>query len=190
MLRASRRRPRKAAATKTVARNVAIGSIHRIGKRIKRKLDASERKVDLYQIGTDAAEGESEELGGEFAAEGVAAEAECREESGAAAGEGVEDEVAFVGGGEEDAFEEGDGFLGGVLAEFFLPGFGGTNFPDGFHLLAAIGFLHELVVEGVAGFGVFCGPGEGLRRRGGGRGEVRWVRGSGGSRDTQLEVVC
>src|SRR2546425_9483614 len=112
MLLARRRRPRKAAATKTVARNVAIGSIHRIGKGIKGKLDAGERKIDLYQIGTEAAEGESEEFGGEFAAESVAAETKCREQRGAAAGEGVEDEVVFVGGGEEDAFEEGEGFLG------------------------------------------------------------------------------
>src|SRR5260370_23977095 len=66
-LLARRRRPRKAAATKTVARNVAIGSIHTIGKRIKGKLDASERKIDLYQIGTDAAGGEGGEFGGEFA---------------------------------------------------------------------------------------------------------------------------
>jgi len=73
-----------------------------------------------------------------------------------------------VGGGEEDALEEGDGLLRGMLAEFFLPRFGGTDFPDGFHLLAAIGFLHELVVEGVARFGVFGGPDEGF----GGVGEV------------------
>ncbi len=98
----------------------------------------------------------------------MTAETKCGEERGATAGKGVEDEVAFVGGGEEDAFEEGDGFLRGVLAEFFLPGFGGTDFPDGFHLLAAIGFLHELVMEGVAGFGVFGGPDDGF----GGVGEV------------------
>ena len=73
-----------------------------------------------------------------------------------------------MGGGEEDALEEGDGLLRGMLAEFFLPRFGGTDFPDGFHLLAAIGFLHELVVEGVARFGVFGGPDDGL----GGVGEV------------------
>ena len=60
--------PRKAGPT---------GSIHRIGKRIKGKLDAGERKIDLYQIGTDAAEREAEEFGGKFAAEGMAAEAEC-----------------------------------------------------------------------------------------------------------------
>ena len=64
----------------------------------------------------------------------------------------IKDQVAFVGGGEEDAFEEGYGFLRGVFAEFFLPGFGGLDFPDGLHLFAAIGFLHEFVVEGVAGF--------------------------------------
>jgi hypothetical protein len=34
------------------ARKRAFGSIHRIGKRIKGKLDAGERKIDLYQIGT------------------------------------------------------------------------------------------------------------------------------------------
>ncbi len=96
----------------------------------------------------------------------MATEAERGEDCGAAAGERIEDEVAFVGGGEEDAFEEGDGFLGGVLAEFFLPGFGRTDFPDGFHLLAAIGFLHELVVEGVARFGVFRGPDDGFGRVG------------------------
>ena len=91
MLLARRRRPRKAAATKTVARNVAFGSIHRIGERIKRKLDTSERKIDLYQIGTDAAEGEAEEFGGEFATEGVTTEAEGGEERRAAAEEGIED---------------------------------------------------------------------------------------------------
>jgi len=90
-LRARRGRPRKAAATKTLARNVTIGSIHRIGERINRKVKAGDRNLELYQIGTDAAEGEGEEFGGEFAAEGVTAKAECGEECGAAAGEGVED---------------------------------------------------------------------------------------------------
>jgi len=55
-----------------------------------------------------------------------------------------------------------------MLAEFFLPGFGRTDFPDGLHLLAAIGFLHELVMEGVARLGVFGGPDDGFR----GMGEV------------------
>ena len=124
--------------------------------------------MNLYQIGTDAAEREAEEFGREFAAEGVTAEAEGGDKRGAATTERVEDEVAFVGRGEEDAFEEGDGFLRGVLAEFFLPGFGRTDFPDGFHLFAAIGFLHELVVEGVAGLFVLGGPDKGF----GGMGEV------------------
>ena len=96
----------------------------------------------------------------------MAAETERSEEGGATAEEGVEDEVGFVGGGEEDAFEEGDGLLRGVLAEFFLPGLRRADFPDGFHLLAAIDFLHELVVEGVARFGVFGGPDDGFGRVG------------------------
>ena len=50
-------------------------------------------------------------------------EAQCGD-CGAAAEERVEDGVAFVGGGEEDAFQEGEGLLGGVLAEFFLAGVG------------------------------------------------------------------
>jgi len=73
-----------------------------------------------------------------------------------------------VGGGEEDAFEEGERFLSGMLAEALFPGFGRLDFPDGFHLLAAIGFLHELVVEGVAGFFVAGGPDDGF----GGVGEI------------------
>ena len=75
-MRTRRRWPRKAAATKAAPRKFAIGSIHRIEKGIKRKLDASERKIDLYQIGTDAAEREAKEFGGEFAAECATAQAE------------------------------------------------------------------------------------------------------------------
>jgi hypothetical protein len=66
-------------------RNAAIGSIHGIAWRINRKLHARERKIDLYQIGTEAAEGEAEEFGGEFAAEGVAMEAERGDEGRATA---------------------------------------------------------------------------------------------------------
>ena len=73
-----------------------------------------------------------------------------------------------MGGGAEDAFEERHRFLRGMLAESLLPGFGGIDFPDGLHLLAAIGFLHELVMEGVARLGVFGGPDDGFR----GMGEV------------------
>jgi hypothetical protein len=75
---------------------------------------------------------------------------------------GVEDQVAFVGGGEEDAFEEGDGFLRGMLAVTLFPFFGWLDFPDGFHLFAAIGFLHQFVIEGVAGFFVARGPDDGF----------------------------
>ena len=88
--------------------------------------------------------------------------------TGAAAHEGIEDEIAFAGGSEEDAFEEGDGLLRGVLAEFFLPGFRGRNGPDGLHLLAAGDFLHMLIVEGVAGLFALGGPDDGF----GGMGEI------------------
>ena len=54
----------------------------------------------------------------------------------------------------------------GMLAEFFLPELGRTDFPDGFHLLAAIDFLHELVIKGVARFGVLRGPDDGFGRVG------------------------
>src|ERR1700757_3812967 len=57
--------------------------------------------------------------------------------------------------------------LCGMLAEFFLPGLGRLDFPDGFHLLAAIGFLHEFVVEGVAGIFVAGRPHEGFGPVGG-----------------------
>jgi len=50
--------------------------------------------------------------------------------------------------------------LRGMLAELLLPRFRRRNRPDGFHLFAAIGFLHELVIEGVAGFIVARGPDE------------------------------
>jgi len=56
--------------------------------------------------------------------------------------------------------------LGGVLAEFFLPGLGGRDGPDGFHLLAAGELLHVLVMEGVAGLFIFGGPDDGFGRVG------------------------
>jgi hypothetical protein len=59
--------------------------------------------------------------------------------------------------------------LRGILAELFLPLCGRADIrPDRFHLLAAIDFLPELVVEGVARFGVFGGPDDGF----GGVGEI------------------
>src|SRR3981189_594597 len=63
-----------------------------------------------------------------------------------------------------------------MLAEALFPGFGGLDFPDGLHLLAAIGFLHELVVEGGAGFFFSGGPGDGFggggEKAGGGGGGI------------------
>ena len=62
-------------------------------------METKGRNLDVYQIGTDAAEGEINGLDVEFAAVGVAAQAEGAEDCGAAAEEWIEDEIAFVGGG-------------------------------------------------------------------------------------------
>lgn len=53
----------------------ASGSIHRIGKEIKGKVATHNRNVDLYQFGTDAAEGKIHGLEIIFATEGEAAQA-------------------------------------------------------------------------------------------------------------------
>lgn len=55
---------------------------------------------------------------GDVDADPVAVEFLGGVDGGAAAAEGVEDEIAGVGGGEEDAYEEGEGFLGGVAEAF------------------------------------------------------------------------
>ena len=127
-----------------------------------------DRKFDLYQIGTDAAEGEIDGLDVEIAAECTAAQAEGADDCCAAAEERIEDEVAFVGGGEEDAFEEGDGLLGGVLAVALFGFVWREDGPDGFHLFAAGNFFHVLVIEFVAGLFIARGPDDGF----GGVGEI------------------
>ena len=45
-----------------------------------------------------------------------------------------------------------------MLAEKFFFAGGRENLPDAFHLLAVIGFFHQLIVEGVAALFVFGGP--------------------------------
>ena len=60
------------------------------------------------------------------------------------------------------------GFCVGCLPNSFFPSLGRTDFPDGLHLFAAIRFLHELVIESVARFGVLRGPDDGF----GGVGEI------------------
>ncbi len=66
-----------------------------------------------------------------FDADESAVEADAGDGGGAAAEEGVEDEVAGVGGGEEAAFDEGDGFLGGMFAVGFFGVAGSGQGPDG-----------------------------------------------------------
>ena len=81
---------------------------------------------------------------------------------GSGAEEGVEDEVAFVGGGEEDAFDEGERLLRGMFAEELFLGGGRQDFPDGFHLAAGVHLLHQFVIEFVAGLFVARGPDDGF----------------------------
>ena len=52
--------------------------------------------------------------------------------------------------------------MGGMFAELLFPLLGRLDFPDGFHLFVVVGELHFLVVEDVAGFGVFGGPDDGF----------------------------
>jgi hypothetical protein len=53
----------------------AFGSIHRSRDKINRDLQAGHRNLDLYQFGTDAAEGKAHGLELEFATVGQAAQA-------------------------------------------------------------------------------------------------------------------
>lgn len=125
-------------------------------------MNAIERNLRVYQIGTEASQGKADGFERHFAADDAAVGAQGGEGGGAGAEEGVEEEVAFVGRGEEDAFEEGERLLRGMLAEFFLPGFGRRNGPDGLHLFAAGDLAHELVIEFVAGLFVARGPDDGF----------------------------
>ena len=113
----------------------------------------------MYQFGTDAAEGKVHGLELEFATVSIAMQAKSTEECCAATHERVKDQVAFVGGGEDDAFEKRDGLLGWMLAEeFFSAASGGRTSQTLFICLPSVGFLHELVVESVAALFVFGGP--------------------------------
>nr|WP_245639406.1 hypothetical protein [Rubellimicrobium mesophilum] len=64
---------------------------------------------------------------GDVDADPAAAELLRRVDGGAAAAEGLEHEVAGVGGGGDDAFEEGDGLLGGVAEALGSLGVDGRN---------------------------------------------------------------
>ncbi len=51
-------------------------------------------------------------------------------DGGAAAAEGIEDDIAFIGAGFDNAFEEGFGFLGGVAEAFLVLGVDGGDVCD------------------------------------------------------------
>ena len=71
----------------------------------------------------DEADGEV----GDVDADPAAVEALRDLDGGAAAAEGIENDVAFVGTGFDDAFEEGFGFLGGVAETLLGLGVDGRN---------------------------------------------------------------
>jgi hypothetical protein len=70
---------------------VATGSIHGSRQRIKIKVDAKRRNLDMCQIGTDPAKRQIDGLEFDFAAEGVAVEAEGAEDCCATSHERIED---------------------------------------------------------------------------------------------------
>src|SRR4051812_31748317 len=113
----------------------------------------------------------------EFGADKAAIESNAGDEGCATAEERVEDGVAGIGGGEDAAFDEGDGFLGGVFAVTFFSVAGRGHAPYGFHLFAAVDLAHGLVVEVVFAFLAFGSPDDGF----GAVGEVaatevgRWI---------------
>src|SRR5579872_3023644 len=98
----------------------------------------------------------------EFNSSALAAAVNCGDCGRSGAEEGIEDQVAFVGGGEEDAFDEGEGLLRGMFAEALFLGGGRQDFPDGFHLAAGVHLLHQFVIEFVAGLFVARGPDDGF----------------------------
>lgn len=67
--------------------------------------------------------------------------------SGATAREGVENPRPMLRRGEDDAHEERQGLLGGMLALRLLPSGDGGQSPHVGHLLAIVELLHEVVVE-------------------------------------------
>jgi len=106
------------------ANGCAIGSIHRSREEIKIEVEAGDGNLGVYQIGTDAEERQGYRGYGGISGDDFAREAEGGECARAAPKKWIENEIVLIGGSEEDAFEEGQGLLGGMLAEFFLPGFG------------------------------------------------------------------
>ena len=105
----------------------------------------------------------------DFHTDKTATQSKCGDRASTTPCEWVEDEVAFVGGGAEDAVEQSQWLLRGVLAEALFHGFGRADVsPNALHLFAA-GFLaHGLIVEFVLALEVPGRPDDGF----GGVGEV------------------
>jgi len=125
-------------------------------------MKANDGNLHVYQIGAEANQRQMNPRIIHFRPDNATREPQRGERSRARTGEWVQDEVAFIRRGEENAFEERDGLLRWMLAEFFLPRLGRRNGPHGFHLLAAVDLLHVRVIEFVARLGIFRGPDDGL----------------------------
>lgn len=125
--------------------------------------------LDAHSEGgrVEPAAGNPEIVDVEFDADETAVGLDASDGGCAHAHEGVEDEGVFVGGGEDAALDEGDGFLGGMFAKGLLGVLRSRHGPNGLHLFAGDGF-HGLVVEEVLALVALGGPEDGF----GGVGEV------------------
>lgn len=85
----------------------------------------------------------------EFNADKAPIQPDAGDESCPAAEKRVKDEITFPRGGENTACYESDGLLRRVFPVNFFCIARRGHAPDCFHLLAAVGFAHESVVEDV-----------------------------------------
>ena len=85
---------------------------------------------------------------------------------GRGTGEGVEHPGVLVGRGEDDAGEQGEGLLRGVLAAGLFPLRDGGQRPQVSHLRAAVDGFHQLVVVIMGNFFAFSRPQDELGRMG------------------------
>jgi len=90
--------------------------------------------------------------------------ANSRDSRSATSDERIKNHVAFVRRGEQATFYEGNGLLGWVFAVGFFSSAGCRHIPHAFHLLAAVGLAHQVIVEAVFALFVLSRPENGLSR--------------------------
>ena len=121
-----------------------LGTVVAIGLEVVDFLAALAADVGELLLSLDAKVAAADEIGGDA--------------GGRRAGEGVENPGVFVGGGEDDAGEQGEGLLRGVLAAGLFPWGDGGQSPYVCHLLVIVQMLHQLVVEVMRFLGRFTRP--------------------------------